>query len=203
MYSVETQVLNRIYGKGRGWAFSQKDFASIGDRNSIDKALSLLKKKGKIRRVIRGIYDYPKYSKNLNINLSPNVDQVAQAIARKYGWRLQPTGTAALNILGLSTQVPSKYIYLTDSANNAYDIGNTKLLFKKEPLKEIAFKHHESAIIVQALKSLGQNNITPNAIDTIAKWIAPNMMTKILNDTKTVSSWIYDIILKIKESSNG
>ena len=203
MYSVETQVLNRIYGKGRGWAFSQKDFASIGDRNSIDKALSLLKKKGKIRRVIRGIYDYPKYSKNLNINLSPNVDQVAQAIARKYGWRLQPTGTAALNILGLSTQVPSKYIYLTDSANNAYDIGNTKLLFKKEPLKEIAFKHHESAIIVQALKSLGQNNITPIVIDTIAKWIAPNMMTKILNDTKTVSSWIYDIILKIKESSNG
>ena len=161
------------------------------------------KKKGKIRRVIRGIYDYPKYSKNLNINLSPNVDQVAQAIARKYGWRLQPTGTAALNILGLSTQVPSKYIYLTDSANNAYDIGNTKLLFKKEPLKEIAFKHHESAIIVQALKSLGQNNITPIVIDTIAKWIAPNMMTKILNDTKTVSSWIYDIILKIKESSNG
>lgn len=204
MHSVEKQVLNRIYGKGRGWAFSQKDFASIGDRNSIDKALSLLKKKDKIRRVIRGIYDYPKYSKNLNLNLSPNIDQVAQAIARKHGWRIQPTGPVALNILGLSTQVPSKYTYLTDSANNKYSIENTILLFKKEPIKEIAFKYYESSIIVQAIKSLGQNNITPAVINSFVKWIGNNNTSKIIKDTKTVSSWIDDIILKIcKEHSNG
>jgi len=204
MHSIETQVLNRIYGKGRGWAFSQKDFASIGDRNSIDKALSILKKKDKIRRVIRGIYDYPIYSENLNLNLSPNVDQVAQAIARKHGWRIQPTGPVALNILGLSTQVPSKYTYLTDSANNKYCIGNTILLFKKEPIKEIAFKYHESSIIVQAIKSLGPKNITPTVINTLIKWLGGNMASKILKDTKTVSSWIYDVILRIcKEPSNG
>ncbi|MCD6249548.1 MAG: hypothetical protein J7J98_04365 [candidate division Zixibacteria bacterium] len=204
MQSIEIQVLNRIYGGGRGWAFSQKDFASIGDRNSIDKALSLLRKKEKIRRVIRGIYDYPKYSEKLKMDLSPDVDQVAQAIARRHGWRIQPTGPAALNIVGLSTQVPSKFTYLTDSANNKYIVGNTILLFKKEPLKEIAFKYHESSIIVQTIKSLRANNITPTVIDTLAKWLGDNMPSKILKDTKTVSSWIYDIILKIcKELSNG
>lgn len=204
MQSVEKQVLNRIYWKGRGWAFSQKDFASLGDRNSIDQALYQLKQKKKIRRVIRGIYDYPKFSKNLNLNLSPNIDQVAQAIARKNGWRIQPSGPVALNILGLSTQVPSKYTYLTDSATNIYRIGNTILLFKKVPIKEIAFKYHESSIIVQAIKSLGQNNITPTVIDTFLKWLDNNMASNILKDTKAVSSWIYDIILKIcKEPSNG
>lgn len=204
MQSVASQVSSKIHGKGRGWAFSQRDFASIADRNSIDQALFQLKKKDKIRGVIRGIYDYPKYSEKLKMDLSPDVDQVAQAIARKHGWRIQPTGPVALNILGLSTQVPSKFTYLTDSANNKYSIGNTILLFKKEPLKEIAFKYHESSIIVQAIKSLGANNITPTVIDTLAKWLGDNMPSKILKDTKTVSSWIYDIILKIcKEPSNG
>lgn len=204
MQSVEHQVISRVYGKGRGWAFSQKDFASIADRNSIDKALSLLTKKNKIRRVMRGIYDYPKYSKQLKLKLSHNVDQVAQAIARKYGWRIQPTGSAALNILGLSTQVPGKYIYLTDSSNKKYRVGGTLLIFRKEPLKEIAFKYHESSIVVQAIKSLGVSNITPAVIDVLKGWLDKTMAAKILRDTITVSSWIYDIILKIcKEPSNG
>lgn len=204
MQGVANQVISKIHGKGRGWACSQKDFALIAERNSIDQALFQLKKNGKIRRVIRGIYDYPKYSEKLKMDLSPDVDQVAQAIARKHGWRIQPTGPVALNILGLSTQVPSKFTYLTDSANNKYSIGNTILLFKKEPLKEIAFKYHESSIIVQAIKSLGANNITPTVIDNLAEWLGDSMPSKILKDTKTVSSWIYDIILKIcKEPSNG
>ncbi len=197
MQSIEYKVVSRIYGKGRGWAFSQKDFASIGDRNSIDQALYKLNKKNKIRRVIRGIYDYPKYNKNLDLQLSPDIDHVAQAIARKHGWRIQPTGSASLNILGISTQVPSKYIYKTDSANNTYTIGKATVFFKKEALKEIAFKYHESSIIVQALKSLGQNHITPSVIDTIKMWIPPNMKSKILQDTKTVSTWIHEIIFQI------
>jgi hypothetical protein len=109
-----------------------------------------------IRRVIRGIYDFPRSSELLGRQLGPDLDQVAQALARKFGWRIQPGGAAAQNILGLSTQVPSEVVYLSDGPNRRYTIGKTTLEFKHTALKEAGFKLRESSIIVHALKSLGQ-----------------------------------------------
>lgn len=196
-HTIENQIISKIYGKGRGWSFSQKDFSGIGTRSATDLALYRLEKKDKIRRVCRGIYDYPKYSKNLGKELSPDIDQVAHAIARKFGWDIQPSGNAALNLLGLSTQVPGIYIYHTDGAERTYTIGNTKLLFKKTPTKEAKFKYRESAIIVEALKALRKDNITEKETAVIRKWLAPKLRDKILKDTQTVSSWIYEHIRKI------
>ncbi|MEI6971959.1 MAG: DUF6088 family protein [bacterium] len=74
MQSVEQQILSRIYGTGRDWIFSQSDFADLGTRAAIDKSLQRLDAKGTIRRVIRGIYYYPKYSKMLNVTMGPDMD---------------------------------------------------------------------------------------------------------------------------------
>jgi len=113
MQSIEDRIVSRIHGRGRGWAFMPNDFIGEFSRASIDKALSNLASNGRIRRVFRGIYDYPKYSELLKQNLSPDFDQVAQALARKFNWRITPTGDAALNLLGLSTQVPGRAVYLS------------------------------------------------------------------------------------------
>ena len=110
MQSIDNKILSRIYGHGRGWAFFAKDFSADFGGANIDKALSDLTKQGKIRRVCRGMYDYPKYSELLGQTLSPDFDQVAQAFARKFNWRIQPSGDAALNLLGISTQVPGRYL---------------------------------------------------------------------------------------------
>ena len=99
MQSVDNKVLSRIYGHGRGWVFFAKDFSTEFGSINIDKALSGLTKQGKIRRICRGMYDYPKYSELLGQTLSPDFDQVAQAFARKFNWRIQPGGDAALNLL--------------------------------------------------------------------------------------------------------
>ena len=104
MQPIEQKILSRIYGRGRGWAFTKTDFvADFGEAN-IHKALSALTKAGTIRRVCVGVYDYPRQSEMLG-QLSPDIDQVAQALARKFNWRIQPSGDTALNLLGLSTQV--------------------------------------------------------------------------------------------------
>ncbi len=128
--SIENKVISRIYGNGRGWAFSPKDFSDLGTRSSIDVALHRLLAKETIRRVIRGIYDYPRFSERLKRTLSADVDQVARAFARKFGWSIQPTGMAALNILGLSTQIQGQYAYLSDGPNRTYGIGGQDLIFK-------------------------------------------------------------------------
>src|SRR4030067_1453645 len=100
MQPIEQQILSRIYGRGRGGAFPKIDFvAEFGEAN-IHRALSGLARAGKIRRVCRGVYDYPRQSELLGQALSPDIDQVAQALARKFNWRIQPSGDAALNLLG-------------------------------------------------------------------------------------------------------
>jgi len=200
--STSSSVARKIYGMGRGWAFSVIDFSTFGSRSAIDVTLYRLLKKGTIRRVIRGIYDYPAYSKVLQTEMSPDIDQVARAIARKFGWRIQPSGPAALNLLGLSTQVPSRMVYLSDGPNRTYTIGKQTLAFKHSPLKESGFKLRESALIVQALKSLGPQRISPEVVTSIKRQLDPKLHTKVLKDTKTATGWVYGAVKKICGGEN-
>lgn len=192
--SIEKTILSLIYGSGRGWAFSRKDFSRLGSPESIRLALHRLQKKGTIRRVLRGLYDYPGFSELLDQDLSPDTHQVARALARKFGWRIHPSGPAALNLMGLSRQVPGRVVYLSDGPGRTYTVGNTELTFTNTLLKETGFKLPESALIVQGLKSLGEHRITPEVIAGIRDWLDPGLRTKILKDTQIVTGWVYEAI---------
>lgn len=194
---IRKRIISRIYGKGRGWAFSQKDFATLGARSTIDWVFYDLKHKGTIRAVMRGIFDYPRFSTNLNQVMGPDIDQVARALARKFNWSIEPSGPSALNILGLSTQVSGKYSYHSSGPDRFYTIGRTELSFRKSSSKEIGFKYHESAIIVQALKSLGKERISQENIVKIRRWLDKSLRQSVLRDTQTISNWIYDSIRTI------
>jgi hypothetical protein len=197
MQSIDNKILSRVYGNGKGYVFSSSDFISEFSIKNIDMALSTLNKQNKIRRIARGMYDYPKFSELLKQELSPDIDKVAKAYARKFNWRIQISGDSALNILGLSTQIQGKYIYLSDGPNRKYKIFNTDLEFKKSKLKDIGFKYNDSALIVQALKSLGKEYIDNLVIEKIQNKIDTKMYDKILKDTKTTTTWIYEYIKQI------
>jgi hypothetical protein len=192
------KVFYFISGHGRGWAFSSNDLINKFTRQEIDNTLSDLTKKGKIRRVSRGIYDYPKYSELLKKDLSPDIEQVSRAYARKFNWTIEVSGDTALNILGLSTQIVGKYIYLSNGPNKNYTLENgTTIEFKKSSLKNIGFKHKKSSLIVQALKALGKDRVDENIIKSIRKQIEPRKFQKILKDTQSSTVWIYETIKKI------
>jgi len=198
MDTSENKVLSRVYGNGRGYTFSSSDFIDKLSITNIDKALSTLTKKKKIRRVARGIYDYPKYSELLKKELSPDIEKVALAYARKFNWNIEVSGNTALNILGISTQVVGKYTYLSNGPNKIYKLENGSTIeFKKSSLKNIGFKYEESSLIVQALKALGKDRVDEAIIKAIKEKIEPNKFAKILNDTKSSTVWIYETIKKI------
>jgi hypothetical protein len=202
--TIENKAKYRIRGAGGGWAFSPRDFLDLGGRSTVDSALHRLEKRGEIRRVIRGIYDYPRFSKLLDQHLSPDIEQVARALARKFRWRIQPSGATALNFLGLSTQVPTLAVYLSDGPDRLYQVGNMALDFEHTALKESGVKLKESGLIVQALKSLGQEQITPEVIARIRAWLPELLRTKVLADTKTATGWVYSAIQQIiQEESHG
>lgn len=197
MQPIEQKVISRIYGRGRGKAYTKTDFiAEFGEAN-IHKALSSLAKAGKIRRVIHGVYDYPRHSELLDQVLSPDIDQVAQALARKFNWRIQPSGDTALNLLGLSTQVPGRWVYLSDGPSRQYTIGKHTLAFKKSALKDVGFKYPESGVLVQALKSLGEDRVDEAVIENIRQQLDLKNCKRILDDTRAVTGWIYQLIKKV------
>ncbi len=194
---IENKVISRIYGRGRGWAFTKTDFvAEFGEAN-IHQSFSSLAKAGKIRRVCRGVYDYPSYSELLNRQLSPDLDQVAHALARKFNWRIQPSGDAALNLLGLSTQVPGRWIYLSDGPSREYEVGDRALVFKQSALKDVGFKFRESGLVVQALKALGREHVDGKVIEGIRRQLESKGCERIRRDTRSVTGWIYETIKRI------
>jgi hypothetical protein len=138
----------------------------------------------------------------LSKELSPDIDQVACAYARKFNWRIEISGDSALNYFGLSTQIPGAYIYLSDGASKSYDIMGTTLKFKKSQLKNIGFKHSESSLIVQALSALGKEHITDNVIKRIREQIDPKKYEKILTDTQSSTVCIYESVKVICHKDN-
>lgn len=199
MQSIEKKIFLRIIGHGKGWAFTKTDFVAEFGETNIHQALSGLARAGKIRRVCRGVYDYPRYSDLLGHTLSPDIDNVAQALARKFNWRIQPSGDAALNLLGLSTQVPARWGYLSDGPNREYAIGEQALVFKRSALKDVGFKHRESGLLVQALKALGQEHVDESVVNTLKKRIVTPHCAHIIKDTQTVTGWVLQTIKRVCE----
>ncbi|OGI11448.1 MAG: hypothetical protein A2Y40_09535 [Candidatus Margulisbacteria bacterium GWF2_35_9] len=197
MDSLDNKVIARIYGKGRGWSFSKIEFNDLAAQSTVGSILYRLEKKGTISRVIRGIYYYPKESTLVNENIPVDIPMVAEAIARKFDWEIIPSGETALNILGLTNQVPAKYTYMSNGKSNQYKIGKRELEFKKMMMKESNFKHSESNLIVQALRALGKENLSQEYLLKIRNSIAHGKHSLILKDTKSATGWIYEAIREV------
>src|ERR1700678_876012 len=167
MQSMRDQIVARIERLGEGKAFSAKDFLDIASRGTIDMALGSLTRSGIIRRIQRGLYDMPKVNPTLGGKLSPDIDEAAQAIARRQRWKIVPEGAWAANLLGLSTQVPAKITYLTDGPNKEIPIGRRSIHFKHARPKAIANLDGKFALVVQALRYLGKDGVGSNVIETL------------------------------------
>jgi hypothetical protein len=201
MQTMRDQILARILRLGEGKAFSAKDFLDIGSRTTVDVALHSLTKEAKIRRIQRGLYDMPKVNPALGGKLSPDIDEAARAIARRQRWKIVPEGSWAANLLGLSTQVPSKIIYLTDGPNKEVPIGRRSIYFKHARPKAMAGLEGKFALVVQALRHLGKDAVGTREIDTLRGALSAAEKRKLVKDTQFGVDWIYAVAKKIAEKT--
>ncbi len=128
--SIDHQILNAITALGHGAVFVPTDFLSLGSRQTVDIVLHRLVRKGTIRRLARGIYDFPKEHPKLG-KLQPSPEKIAEALVGRDCTRIQPTGAYAANILGLSEQVPAKVVFLTDGPSRTVKIGTTTIQLRR------------------------------------------------------------------------
>ena len=193
---IETKILKSSFGE----IFFLDDFASYGSSDNIRKVLSRLVQEGLIERLSQGIYLKPKKDPILG-TLYPTTEEIAKQIAQRDKARIAPTGVLALYLLGLTTQVPLKVVYLSDGSQREINIGNRTIQFKKTVPKSFAIKDKLLHLIVQAFKELGQKEVTDNFLGKIKPSVlevndqviqkqlkyAPVWIQKHINNLNTIS----------------
>jgi len=195
--NVTKKILTRVYGKGRGWAFSQVDFTDIGRRDAVDQALSRLARRGSIRRLQPGLYDYPRYSDLLRKAVAPDIHQVARALARKHAWDIVPDEATSLQLLGLDTQVPAKYRFLSSGPNAEYDVRRTQLVFAHRKQQRTSIDDGFAATLVQAIHALGHGNVRHEERTHLAWLRSPREYERIVKQTRNVTTWVHEEIKRI------
>jgi hypothetical protein len=197
MKTTRQLIVNRIARLGVGKAFVAKDFLDIASRGTIDMTLSSLIREGSIRRIRRGLYDSPNVNPSLGGTLSPDIDETARALARRHRWRIIPDGTLAANLLGLSTQVPAKIVYLSDGPNKRIELGRRIIHFKHARPQTFIGDDGKSALVVQALRSLRQENVDQNVISRLRNILSDSERRKLVKATRFGVEWIYETAARI------
>ena len=191
------QIRERIVTAEDGTVFIASDFADIADTTTIRQSLKRLTGSGLLRRIVNGIYEKPKYSKLLNEYVAANPEAVAKALARSYHWTIAPCGNTALNLLGLSTQVTAVWSYISDGPYKTYEWNSTKIEFKHRTNKEITGLSYMTSLVIQALKTLGKTNVTPEIIRTLSDKLTEADKEAMLKEATESTDWVYDTIRKI------
>ncbi len=202
MAAVADMIIKRVRGKGRGWAFTPKDFLDLGTRASVDMALSRLAQQGHIRRIGRGLYDYPKLHAKLGA-LTPDADTIAQAVAVQGGGKIFTSGAQAANLMGISAQVPAKASYATSGSSRV----------KKVAGRTIALKHSRAPIldnvtpganaVLQLLSHLGKANIDADLIQRCADRLNQRDIKALKKAQAAMPGWMSDAVLKISMAHHG
>lgn len=195
MQSIENKILKRIKSKPRGTILIPNDFSQFGSSEAIRITLHRLSKKGEIQRIGHGIYARPQISKFLG-EILPGAEEIAKAIAKRDMIKIIPTGVTALNALGLSTQVPMNLVYLTDGAPRKITIGKQSIKLKKTTPKNLLAKGRFSGLVIQALREIGQHEITESEKFKIIEILKQEDKKKLKHDIQLAPIWIRKIMLK-------
>lgn len=202
MSSYTEKISDKINDFDSHKVFFANDFLDIASYETARKTLNRMVNERKIQRVIGGFYYNPRYSDLIGEYEAASIHELARAIARKYNWDIAPHGSTALNLLGLSTQVPTHYTYISSGRYKTYKIADTVLEFKKVNPGEIANMSLKTATVIQAIKSLGKEHINDQVVQKIRENLTDKERKDLMNESKSVSAWIYEVIREICEGEH-
>lgn len=196
--STDSRILASIHSHGRGHVFVPSDFLDIGSREAVAIALHRLARKGTIRRLARGVYDFPKPHPILG-PLSPSAEAVAEALAGRDRTRLQPAGAYAANILGLTEQVPAKAVFLTDGPSRTVKIGSMTIQLRQTTARNMAAAGRLSGLLIQALRELGKEHVTPERRAHLKRTLPADKRRELIKDIRLAPAWMHPIFRELAE----
>jgi len=195
MTSIEDKILQHIEAFPKGELFLPSDFSELGSSEAVRLSLFRLEKEGVISRVAQGIYVRPKESSLIG-KQTPTAEEVAEAIAKRDKIRTTPTGSYALNALGLSTQVPMNIVLLTDGSPREIKVGKRKIKFKKTTPKNLMAKGKISRLVIQALKEIGNGKVNEAEEKKILELLKKEDVKDLKYDIALAPVWVQKIMKK-------
>lgn len=199
--SIHNQIYNKITKHKRGMVYFPSDFFSFGSVLAVNTALSRLENEQVIERIAQGIYLYPKKDPLFG-SLYPSTEEIAMHIAKRDHAQIIPAGAAALQKLGLSTQVPMNLVYLTDGAPRKIHIGNQLITFKPTTAKKLATKGRLSSLVIQALQELGKAKLDSELQTRIIQILENESVKNLEHDAKLAPAWIAGILKQAIKNRN-
>ncbi len=196
--SIDYKILKAINTLGHGAVFVPTDFLRFGSRQAVDLAFHRLVRKGTIRRLARGIYDFPEEHPVLG-KLQPSPEKIAEALVGRDCTRIQPAGAYAANTLGLSEQVPAKIVFLTDGPSRTIKIGTTTIQLRRTTPKNMAMAGRLSGLVTQAFRELGRGNITAKRLEHLKRTLPLDKRQELLKDIRLVPEWMHSIFKELAE----
>ena len=196
--AIDSRILATIHGRGHGSVFVPAAFLALGSREAVDTALHRLARKGTIRRLARGVYDFPKKHPMLGL-LSPSAEAVARALAGRDRTRLQPAGAYAANALGLSEQVPARAVFLTDGPSRTVKIGPTTIQLRRTTARYMAAAGRLSGFLIQALRELGKKHMTPERCQHLKRTLPAEKRRELIKDLRLAPAWMHPNFREIAE----
>ena len=191
--SVDSQVIARIKGRHRGWVFTPADFADLGSSTAVALALMRHVAAGTIRKLARGLYDYPRIDAGLGM-IAASTDDIATALKGRDGVRLQPSGAHAANMLGLSDQVPVRTLFLTDGRSRTVRIGRRQIVLKQTTARQMATGGRVSGTVIQALRWLGQRHVGEMTVVKLRRRLSDSDKDQLLKDIRHAPAWVAKVI---------
>src|ERR1700674_1411987 len=192
---VTQQIGQRVTAKGRGAVFTPNDFLDLGPRAAVDQALSRMARAGRLRRVARGLYDYPRMDPQLG-PLTPSTDAVAQALARETGSVVQVAGAQAAHMLGGSLQGPAQTTYLTDGPPRPVQIGRRVIRLKHASPKNLVAAGTNAGTVVQALRYVGRA-AAPTLIDAVRSKLSKQDRHQLVRGATYASAWMRPVLRRL------
>ena len=191
--SIETKIFRKVKRAKNDLLFSADMFSKFGNAKAVNKALERLTKEEKLYRAATGFYTLPKMYHDLGVIL-PGIDDIALAIAKRDKARVVPTGSYALYKLGLTTQVPMNVVYYTDASARFVKVGKRTIKFKKASSRNLAFKGEISMLVIQALRSLGKDNVTDQEVTHIKMILQNETPPHLKHDLLLAPVWIRELL---------
>lgn len=196
--SIDSRILASIRRRGRGAVFVPANFLDLGSRQAVDIVLHRLARKGTIRRLARGVYDFPMKHQVLG-PLTPSAEVVARALAGRDRTRLQPAGAYAANTLGLTEQVPVKIVFLTDGPAKMVKIGPMTIQLRRTTPKNMEAAGRLSGLLIQALREMGKEHFTPERRAYLKRTIPLEKRRELLKDLRLAPTWMQPIFRELAE----
>ena len=204
MNGIGDKILRRVRGHGRGeWVGTPHDFIDLGSRDAVDKALSRLVKQGILRRIGRGLYDYPRLSKILKRPAPPNINAAIDAIARRDNISILPDGIVAAHHLGLTNAVPAQLNYITNGASRTVKVGGRTLKLRHASQRLMAWQNRSGAPVVQALAWLGKNIADDrDLVDTLRNRLSPETKQDLIDGIKLLPAWMIPVVRQVSSNKS-